>query len=127
MYLVRRDVDRLDDFADRAGLDQLAGLHRGRHLQKLAVHDAINAMGLGDRLAHLRKLLQRGGAGLVAEEVFTAMHHPHAQRRSLARDGGTENKLYRRIIENRCFGAHQARFREALGKGCHLVRLGSIS
>ena len=48
---------RLDHLADGARLDQLARLHRGPVLVPLAVHDRIDALGLGLHPADLGQLL----------------------------------------------------------------------
>ena len=58
-YLVRREIDGLDDASDGSRLNQLARLDRGFHLQALAVQDPVDALGLSDRLANYRKLLKR--------------------------------------------------------------------
>ena len=44
---VRAEADGLDDLADRAGLDELRGLDRRAILEALAVHDRVDAAGLG--------------------------------------------------------------------------------
>src|SRR5581483_3683327 len=63
--LVRRDIDGLDHLADRALLYQLTRIYSGLHLKPLAVHDGVDAAGLGDGLAHIRELFERCDARLV--------------------------------------------------------------
>jgi hypothetical protein len=66
--LMGRNVDGLNDFADGALLDEHAGINSGFHFKALAVHDAVDALGLGDGFAHFGKLLEGGDAGLVGEK-----------------------------------------------------------
>ena len=107
--LVRRDVDGLNDFADGALLDEFAGIDSGLHLEPLAIHDGVDALGLGDGLAHLSKLLQGGDAGLVGEEIFAMLHGAHAERGALIGDLRTEHELHRGIVQDlvlRCDDLH---------------------
>src|SRR3569833_241318 len=63
--LMRRDVDRLDDLADGAGLDQLPGINRGLHFQPLGIHDGVDAAGFRDGSLHQRQIFQCGDSRLV--------------------------------------------------------------
>ena len=64
---MRRNIDGLDYLADRALPHQFAGVDGRLHFEQLAVQDRVDALGLGDRLAHLGQLLEGGQAGLVRE------------------------------------------------------------
>jgi hypothetical protein len=63
--LVRSDINCLNDFADGALLNELARINRCFHLKPLAIHDAVDALRLGDSLAHFGKLLKGRDAWLV--------------------------------------------------------------
>ena len=72
--LVGREIHRLHHLADGAGLDELAGLDRGAHLQPLGVHDRGLAAGLADRLSDLGRLGEGGDSRLVAEIILAVAH-----------------------------------------------------
>ena len=76
---VRPKADRLQGAADRAGLDQLAGVDGGSILEALAVADGIDAPRLALDLARLRQLVERGEPGFVAEVILAVAHGRDAQ------------------------------------------------
>jgi len=84
--LMWRDIDGLNHFTDRALLDQHAGVHGGLHFEALAVHDGVDAIGFGDRLADVGELLERGHARLVGKEILAELHRADAERSALVGD-----------------------------------------
>ena len=100
--LVRRDVDGLDHLADRALPNQFACIDGRLHLKQLAVHDGVDALGLGNRLAHVGQLLQRRDARAcqTSNPCRASWRALHAQWRALVGDLRTEDQLHRRIVEN---------------------------
>src|SRR5690348_5086443 len=92
-YLVRRDVDRLDDFANSAFLDQHARVDSRRYFEALAVHDRVDAFGFGYRLAYFGELFERRDARLVGEKVLAELHDPHAEWRAFTCDLRAKYKL----------------------------------
>ena len=100
VHAVRPEPDGLHDAADRARLDQLAGLDRGAVLEPLAVHDRVDAARLRLHPAHLGELLERGDARLVGHVVLAVLHHADAERRALVRDGGAEHELDGAVLED---------------------------
>ncbi len=97
---VRSQADRLHDAADRPRLHQLAGLDRGAVLEPLAVHDRVDALGLGLDLAHFGQLLERRDARLVDQVVLAVLHHANAERAALVGDGGADDELQRLVLED---------------------------
>ena len=98
--LVRRDVDRLNHFADGAGLDQFAGFDGSLHFQPLAVHDGVDSSGFGDGLAHFGQFLERGDAGLVAEKILAVLHGANADGGALVGDLRAEDELDGGIVDD---------------------------
>ena len=77
--LMGRDIDGLNDLADRALLNEHASIDRCFNLKALAVHDAVNASCFSDGFAHLGQLLERSDAGLVGKKVLAMLHGAHAK------------------------------------------------
>ena len=102
--LVRRNVDGLDHFSDRALPHQFPRVNSGLHLQQLAVKDGVNPLGLSDGPAHIRQLFQRGHAGLVREEILAALHGTHSYAGSFAGDLRGQHQLHRRVVEDLILG-----------------------
>src|SRR5262245_48679933 len=90
---MRAEADSLDDFADSAGFDQLAGFDGGGILESLAVHNRIDALRLPLYVSGLGQLRERGGAWLVDHEVLAAPHHANAERRAIIRDRGADDQV----------------------------------
>jgi hypothetical protein len=97
---VRPEPGRMDDTADGAGLDQLAGLHSSAGLEMLGKAHRINQSGLGLNLAHRGKLLKRRDARLVGHEILAVAHDVDAERGALARNGGADDQLDRLVVQN---------------------------
>ena len=93
VHAMRPEPDGLDDAADRAGVDQLAGLDGRPVLVALAVEDRVDAPGLGLDAAHLGQLLERRHARLVGHEVLAVAHDLDAERRALVRDRRAHDEL----------------------------------
>jgi len=124
--LMRRDVDGLDDATDGAGLNEIGGFDGGGNFEHLAVKDAVDAFGLGDGLADFSELGKRGHAGLVAEEVFAALHHLNAESSALVGNCGAEHELDRGVVENFFFGCGHFCVRIALVECGDFVRLSTV-
>ena len=112
--LVRRNVDRLDDLADRALLDQFARIDSGFHLEPLTVHDREDALGFGNRLAHLRQLLQGRDSRLVREIVLAPFHDFNAQRRALIRNLRAQHQLNCGIVQDLLLRLHDLHIGKSL-------------
>ena len=99
-HAMRPEPDRLHDVADRAGLHQLARPDGRAVLEPLAVHDRVDAAGLGLHAPHLGQLLERRDARLVGHVVLAVLHHADADRRALVRNRRAQHQLDGRVLEN---------------------------
>ena len=129
---MRPEADRLHDPADRAGLDQLAGLDGRAVLEPLAVHDRVDAPGLRLHATHLGELLERGDARLVGHVVLAVLHHADAERRALVRDrprSAPAGSHGRRALLSRCAPASTCgnRFRKAAARSGSLAKTDTSS
>ena len=97
---MRRNVDGLDYFADRALPHKFTGIDGRLHFEQLAVHDRVDAPGLGDRHANLGKLLQRGQAGLVGEDIFAVFHGTHCDAGAFVGNLRCEHQLHRGTFDD---------------------------
>ena len=109
---VRREVDGLDDAANRARLHEVAGPDGGAHFVALAVQDRVDALGLRLHAPRLGELLERGDAGLVGQVVLAVLHDADADRRPLVRDRGAQHELHV-ALEDFLLAARDLRLREA--------------
>ena len=73
VHLVRRDIHRLHDLADRALFDQIASLHSRLDLKALGVHDREHLARLGRDLTHFRQLFKRRQAGLSLKKSLPCL------------------------------------------------------
>ena len=108
---VRREVDGLDDAANRARLHEVAGPDGGAHFVALAVQDGVDALGGGLHAPRLGELLERGDAGLVGQVVLAVLHDADADRRPLVRDRGAQHELHI-AVEDFLLAARDLRLRE---------------
>src|SRR5262249_52520587 len=97
---MRAEADSLDDFADGAGLDQLAGFDSSGILEALAVHDRIDALRLPLYAAGFGNLRERGDARLVDHEILVTPHHANAEWRSLIRNRGADDQMNLLFFQN---------------------------
>ena len=120
---MRAEADRLDDGADRAGLHQIAGLHRGPVLVPLAVHHREDPLRLGLDLARLGELRQRRHRRLVREEVLAGLHHADAEGRALAGDRGAGHEGDPLVVEDLLLAPGEDRLGILRAEGRREVRL----
>jgi hypothetical protein len=102
-------------------LHQLAGIDRGLHFQPLAVHDGVDALGLGDGLAHLGQLLQRGDPGLVGSGSPCRAAWRGRPAARVDWDLRTEHQLNGRIVQDLVLRRNHLDVGKALLEGCELV------
>ena len=120
---VGTEADRLDDPADGARLDQLAGLDRRPVLEPLAVEDRIDALRLRLHAAHLCELLEGRHPRLVHHEVLAVAHDLEAERGPLVGDGSAHDELDLWIVQDLALAPGPLRPRVPLGERGRQVRL----
>ena len=120
--LVGGDVDGLNDTADGTGVDEFSGFDGTFDFEALAVHYGVDALGFRDGFADFGELFKGGDAGLVAEEVFAALHDADAEWGAATGDGGAEDELDGGIVEDLFFGVDLLDAGEAFGEGCDFFR-----
>src|SRR5215469_7298511 len=121
--LVRRDVDGLDNFADRALMDEVSRIDGGSYLKPFAVHDGVDPLGLGYGFAHFGKLIARRDAGLVGEKVLALFHGAHAERSPFVGDLRAKNELNRGIAQDLFPRFDDPDVRKSFSKARQFVRL----
>src|SRR5688572_10911253 len=122
---MRRQVDGLDHLADRALLNELAGVNSRTHFQALRVHDGEFAPGVLDRLADLGELFERGNRRLVTQVILASLHGANAERRAQVGNRRAEDELDGLVEENLVLAARQlyvAEFLAVLGDLRRILR-----
>lgn len=120
---MRPEANGLHHPPDRAGVHQLDRARDRADLEPLGVIDRPDAAGLGDSAAQVRQLLDGGAAGLVAHHVLAVPHGIDSDRGAIAVDGGCEDQLDRRVLQQLAFVGDARDMRVARDEAGERLRL----
>jgi hypothetical protein len=108
---------RVDDLADGALRDEVAGFHRGTHFEMFGIEHAIDAAGFLLDALDFFQLGEGRHARFVGQDILAVLHCSNGNRGTIGRNGGRRDDRDGLVFQNFPGVSNALGFWKLLGKG----------